>query len=229
MILASALAAAACSREAEPKPRAPAAPGEVRADDIPVARTPPGGYGLTFPAPVLERCTEPLAASAPDLRGIWKTLRAERDGAPMPEGAYIYTYVERIEQCGDRIVDMGGGTIADARADGTVENGVHDVSIFDYQTPIRAVASYEDGAFVLRPVLFAGRTISWVKVTRRLDADGHLIWTRPDQHLTVTLERIGGPNDSYTKESTQKPEGGPRPGEPAWRYRLRVLWSFLTF
>ena len=30
--------------------------------------------------------------------------------------------VQRIEQCGDRIVDMGGGTIADARADGTEAN-----------------------------------------------------------------------------------------------------------
>jgi hypothetical protein len=29
-------------------------------------------------------------------------------------------------------------------------------------------------------------------VTRRLDADGHMIWTRPDGGgLVVTLERIG--------------------------------------
>jgi hypothetical protein len=53
----------------------------------------------------------------------------------------ILTYVERIEQCGDRIVDMGGGTVADARADGTEQNGVHDVSVFDFTTPIRVVAS----------------------------------------------------------------------------------------
>jgi hypothetical protein len=51
-------------------------------------------------------------------------------------GDYIYGYVERIEQCGNRIVDMGGGTIADARADGSEENGVHDVSAFDFETPI---------------------------------------------------------------------------------------------
>ena len=74
----------------------------------------------------------------------------------MPAGAYIHSYVERIEQCGDRIVDMGGGTIADARADGTAANGVHDVSVFDYTTPIHAVASYEDGVFVLRPAADSG-------------------------------------------------------------------------
>jgi hypothetical protein len=230
---ALAILTAGCSPDADsaPKPARPAGAGGLTADDIPVAYTPPGGYGQTFPSPVLAGCTEPLVAGAPDLRGIWKTLRAERDGKPVPAGAYIYSYVERIEQCGDRIVDMGGGTIADARADGTAANGVHDVSVFDYTTPIHAVASYEDGAFVLRPLLIPALrlTIPAVKVTRRLDAEGHMVWTRPDQgHLTVTLERIGSPTDGYTKESTQRPDGGPAPGTPLWLYRLRTLWAFLT-
>lgn len=161
--------------------------GGLRADDIPIARTPPGGFGDFFPEPVLARCTEPLVAHAPDLRGLWKTLRAERAGEPLPPGDRFYSYVERIEQCGDRIVAMGGGTIADARADGTEENGVHDVSARDFVTPIHVVASYEDGVFVLRPVGIAG-----IEVTRRLDADGHSVWTRPDLgNLRVTLERVG--------------------------------------
>ena len=231
---AIALFAAACSPDTTPapKPSGKSAPGSgaVTADDIPVAHTPPGGYGLTFPPPVLATCTEPLVAGAPDLRGIWKTLRAERDGKPVPAGDYIFSYVERIEQCGDRIVDMGGGTIADARADGTVANGVHDVSVYDYVTPIHAVASYEDGVFVLRPVLVPAVpfTISWLKVTRRLDADRRMIWTHPDRHLTTTLERIGLPTDGYTKTDTRRPEGGPEPGTPKWRYRLRTLWAFFT-
>src|SRR4051812_48978310 len=156
----------------------------MRADDIAVAHTPPGGYGKTFPKPVLARCTESLMEGAPDLRGTWKTLRAERSGSPVPVGDRIYSYVERIEQCGDRIVDCGGGTIADARADGTEVNGVHDVSAFDYATPISVVATYEDGVFVLRPVGMPG-----IKVTRRLDDDGRMIWTRPDIGV-VTLERV---------------------------------------
>ena len=79
----------------------------------------------------------------------------------MPEEDPVLGYTERIEQCGNRIVDCGGGTIADARADGTEENGVHDVSVFDFTTPIRVVASYEDGVFVLRPVGLPG-----IEVTR---------------------------------------------------------------
>src|SRR5678815_3555817 len=83
---------------------------------------------------------------------FWKALGVERTRSPVPAGHPIYAYVERIEQCGNRIVDMGGGTIADARADGTEENGVHDVSAFDFTSPIHVIATYEEGLFVLRPV-----------------------------------------------------------------------------
>jgi hypothetical protein len=203
---------------ADPQPQCPASGAEVAsvsADDIPVAHSPPGGYQDRFPDPVLAACTEPLAPGVPDLRGLWRALRAEqveqsssrvwsltkfvfwdafgveRERAPIPADDYIYGYVERIEQCGNRIVDAGGGTIADARADGTEENGVHDVSAFDYETPIHVIATFEDGVFVLRPA-----NIPFVAITRRLDADGHLVWHRPDLgDRLVTLERIGGPCD----------------------------------
>ncbi len=174
----------------------------LTADDIPIAHTPPGGYGRSFPPPVLAACAEPLVKGAPDLRGVWKTLRAERGGRPAPAGDRIYDYVERIEQCGDRIEDMGGGTICDARADGTLKHGDHDVSYRDYKTPIHVIASYERGVFVLRPALIPGLalTLPGLKVTRRLDSEGHMIWTRPDMGgLRVTLARIAGPNDAYTR------------------------------
>jgi len=66
-----------------------------------------------------------------------------------------------------------------ARADGTEKNAVHDVSAFDYKTPIVAIAGYEDGVFVLRPLLIRWLpvTIPRIKVTPRLDADGHMVWT----------------------------------------------------
>lgn len=166
----------------------------VLAADIPLAHTPAGGYGASFPPPVLSACTEPLAPGAPDLRGVWRLLRGERGGQPLSAGDRLHGYVERIEQCGNRIVDMGGGTIADARADGTEANAVHDVSARDFKTPIIAVASFEHGVFILRPKGMPG-----VEVTRRLDADGHMIWTRPDLGV-ITLERIGGPNDGYTRQ-----------------------------
>ncbi len=159
----------------------------MRCRDIPIAHTPPGGFGTSFPPPVLAGCDEPLVAGAPDLRGLWRVITATRGGEPVPADDPILTYVERVEQCCDRIVDMGGGTIADCRADGTEANGVRDVSVFDFTTPIHIVASYEDEVFVLRPVGLPG-----IEVTRRLDADGHMIWTRPDGGgLVATLERIG--------------------------------------
>ncbi len=120
---------------------------------------------------------------------MWKVLHAERGGQPVPDGDRLLSYTERIEQCGNRIVDCGGGTIADARADGSEANGVHDLSAFDYTTPIHVIASFEDGVFVLRPVGMPG-----IEVTRRLDADGHMIWTRPDMGgIKVTLERVSDP------------------------------------
>ena len=163
----------------------------MKADQIPVAHTPAGGYGNVFPAPILADCTEPLVAGAPDLRGTWRVISATRGGQPVPADDRLMSYRERIEQCGNRIVDCGGGTIADARADGTEENGVHDVSVFDFTTPIHVIASYEEGVFVLRPVGLPG-----IEVRRWLDADGHMIWTRPDMGgIRVVLEREPSEND----------------------------------
>ena len=157
----------------------------MKANHIPVAHTPPGGYGTEFPPLILGECTEPLVEGAPDLRGVWKAISATRGGEPVAPNDRLLSYTERIEQCGNRIVDCGGGTIADARADGTEENGVHDVSVFDFTTPIHVVASYEDKVFVLRPVGLPG-----IEVRRWLDDDGHMIWTRPDMGgIRVVLER----------------------------------------
>lgn len=123
------------------------------------------------------------------MRGIWKVIAATRGGEPVASDDRLMSYTERIEQCGNRIVDCGGGTIADARADGTEENGVHDVSVFDYTTPIHVVASYEDEVFVLRPV-----GLPSIQVTRHLNENGHMIWTRPDMGgIVVTLERVSEP------------------------------------
>lgn len=158
----------------------------MNSHEIPIAHTPPGGYGSTFPPLILEGCTEPLVEGAPDLRGVWRVIAATRGGEPVAPDDRLMSYTERIEQCGNRIVDCGGGTIADARADGTEENGIHDVSVFDYTTPIHVVATYEEGVFVLRPVGLPG-----IQVTRRLDENGHMIWTRPDMGgVVVTLERV---------------------------------------
>jgi len=153
----------------------------VMADDIPVAHTPTGGYGDTFPEPILTTCTEPLVAGAPDLRGTWKTVAAEKGGVPVPADSKVYRHVQRVEQCGNRLVVTGGGVIHDMRVDGTAENGVHDVLESDYTTPIVVVATYENGVHVLRPVGVP------VEVTRHLEGD-KLIWNYLG--TKVTLARV---------------------------------------
>jgi hypothetical protein len=141
----------------------------MRADDIPVAYTPLGGYGDEMPPPVLAGCTEPLAAGAPDMRGLWRTVSVEWKNGHAPDPNPIADHVERIEQCGDRVCITTSGVIHDMRADGTAEHGVNDVASANGQA-ISVVCTFEDGVHTLRPVGMPG-----VEVTRRLDGD-QLVW-----------------------------------------------------
>jgi hypothetical protein len=166
-----------------------------RAGEIPVAHTPPGGYGTTFPPPVLAGCADPLVAGAPDLRGLWQVTEVEVNGAPAPKGHPAYGHVERIEQCGDRIVITDGGVIHDMRCDGIAGHGVHDVAARDFKTQITVVARYENGVHTLRPVGLRPRLIGLVRggrleVTRRRDG-ADMLWSYVG--FTARLRRIGGP------------------------------------
>lgn len=136
----------------------------VRADDIPVAHTPAGFWRGEMPAPVLALCDEPLAAGATDIRGLWRAFAVEVNGQPVDDTRHI----ERIEQCGNRVVITAGGVVHDMRADGTLKHGVNDIAARSGQ-PIAVAASFEDGKLVLRP--FGGP----VAVTRELDGDV-LVW-----------------------------------------------------
>jgi hypothetical protein len=140
----------------------------MRADDIPVAHTPPGGYGDALPPPVLAACTEPLVVGAPDLRGTWR-MASIRWAGDAPDPDPLATHVERIEQCGDRVCITAGGVVHDMRADGTEEHGVHDVASVG-GAPITVVCTFEDDVHVLRPVARPG-----VQVTRHLEGDD-LVW-----------------------------------------------------
>jgi hypothetical protein len=161
------------------------------AAEIPVANTPPGGYGDTVPAPILAGCREPLIANAPDLRGVWRVIDVTVGGEVVPEHPAL-GHVQRVEQCGDRLVVTGGGVIHDMRCDGTTEHGVHDVAEFDKQTPITVVATYEHGVHVLRPVGIP------IEVTRRRDSTD-MIWDY--LAFRARLQRIGPPEAEFS-EST---------------------------
>ena len=166
------------------------------AGEIPVAHTPPGGYGTTFPSPVLAGCLEPPVEGAPDLRGLWQVTEVEVKGAPAPRTHPAYGHVERVEQCGNRLVVTGGGVIHDMRCDGTRGHGVHDVAQRDFRTPITVVATYENGVHVLRPVGLLPRLLGYlrggrIEVTRRR-LGTEMIWSYVG--FTARLRRIGEPD-----------------------------------
>lgn len=135
-------------------------------DEIPIAHTPSGGWS-SFPDPILEGCTEAIAVGAPDLRGMWEVVEVAVGGERDHTHAMLGS-AQRVEQAGDRIVITGGGVIHDMRCDGTVVNGVHDVSL-DFSTEITVVATYEDGVHVLRPVGIP------IEVRRYLD-ENIMVW-----------------------------------------------------
>lgn len=152
----------------------------MRADDIPVAYTPAGGWTGEMPAPVLAACTEPLVAGAPDMRGLWQVVSVSVNGVDEPDHRVVGSR-QRIEQCGDRLVVTAGGIVHDMRCDGTMTGAVDDVAEFDKTTRIKVVASYEDGVHVLRPQGIP------VEVRRRLDGD-ELVWDYVG--LTARLRRV---------------------------------------
>ena len=155
--------------------RAAASYGEtVRAADIPVAHTPDGGYGDVMPPPLLAGCDEPLVDGAPDLRGMWRIVEVS-NGAD-----HMLGHLQRIEQCGDRLVVTSGGVVHDMRCNGVEADGVHDVS--PQGAEIHVVATYDDGVHVLRPVGMP------VEVRRWLEGD-RLVWDYAGMFV-ARLERV---------------------------------------
>ena len=69
--------------------------------DIPKGNTPGCAY-QHFPLPVLAQCTEPLTPQADDIRGLWMGVSGRHQG-----------HIERVEQCGSRVVVTSAGLIHD--------------------------------------------------------------------------------------------------------------------
>ena len=150
----------------------------LTADEIPIAYT-PGCAGYTeWPLPVLAACTEPLPAGAPDLRGLWLD---DSSG-----------HLERVEQCGDRVVVTSAGVIHDMRADGTLQGGVNDVNPRCMR--IRNRTRYRDGVLEMD-----GYGIPWIRVKRWMEGD-ELHWTHPQAGVHRMGRICHVPADRVTRE-----------------------------
>ncbi|MEP7216257.1 MAG: hypothetical protein ABI782_08390 [Anaerolineaceae bacterium] len=150
----------------------------MKVDEIPVAKTPPGGWRGEMPPAILANCDDPLMDGLPDLRGLWQAFAVEVNGAPIDDLGHI----ERIEQAGNRVVITAGGVIHDMRTDGTLENGVNDVSARGF-SPIRVAATFEGGALVLRP------NNAFVAVTRHLEGEV-LVWNMLPLSRVTRMRRV---------------------------------------
>ena len=157
----------------------------MKLDDIPVAKTPEGGWKGEMPPPILAGCDEPLVDGAPDLRGLWQAVSVEKDGGLRPEHR-LMEHVERVEQAGNRVIVTSEGVIHDMRADGTLENGVHDVAAADMAQRIHVAARYKDGRLELHPMGIRPDTPPLV--TREL-VGGEMLWVYGP--FRVRMRRIG--------------------------------------
>lgn len=144
---------------------------------IPKAHTPAGGW-REMPPPVLGDCSDGPEIGLPDMRGLWKAFAVEVDGVPSDD----LSHVERIEQSGNRVVIASGGVTHDMECDGTLENGVDDISALSLQ-PITVAAAWEEGALVLRP------NNAFVAVTRHLEGDV-LVWKLFPFNRVTWMRRI---------------------------------------
>jgi len=133
-----------------------------------------------MPPPILASPYERLPDGVPDLRGTWRVVDLVIDGERAPSDHPVWRHVERIEQCGDRLIVVGGGVVHDMVVDGTFEHGVNDVMAADFSTPISVAASFEDGALVLRP-----KGLEGVEVRRSRDGED-LVW----QYHTLFTARL---------------------------------------
>ncbi len=84
------------------------------AADIAKGNTPGCGYDH-FPLPILADCTEPLPEGAADIRGLWLGVEGGHSG-----------HVERVEQCGSRVVVTSSGIIHDAGPNSTLGETTND-------------------------------------------------------------------------------------------------------
>ena len=131
--------------------------------DIPQAFTPGCGY-TSYPQPILKGCTEPLVEGAQDLRGLWQSIDPQ-----LPD------HVERIEQCGDRIVVTAQGLIHDHSRE-MLSNDVSPMKIGPWWFCVRtsqATAEWHDNQ--LHQKLFGVPTV----VMRYIDENGVYNWTHP--------------------------------------------------
>ena len=149
------------------------------AAEIPKGNTPGCAYAH-FPLPILTECTEPLPEGAADIRGLWLGV----------EGGHV-GHVERVEQCGRRVVVTSSGLIHDYGPNSTAGLNTDDTegavlfTMGDREFCMRTSASmiWNDG-------ILDFHVFGWGPVVVRRYLEGEqLIWEYADGS-TTRMDRI---------------------------------------
>lgn len=163
------------------------------AADIPKGNTPGCAYSH-FPLPVLAQCTEPLSADVADIRGLWV-------GSTGNVG-----HVERVEQCGTRLVVTSSGIIHDSGPNSTGGYNSNDTlgavlfTIGDREYCPRTSA----GAFWNNGVA-EFRVLGWVPVVvKRYMDDEQAVWEYADGSVT-RMDRLCQLPDSHKQPTLRGP------------------------
>lgn len=146
--------------------------------DIPKGNTPGCAYDH-FPGPILAQCTEPLVEGAADIRGLWIAVTGK------------VGHLERVEQCGRRVVITAAGIIHDGGPNSTGGENSNDTEgsvlfiMGDKEHCARTTASMTWDKGVLD-----FRAFGWGPIVVRRYADGEqLVWEYADGS-TTRMDRL---------------------------------------
>ena len=148
------------------------------AADIPKGNTPGCSY-THFPLPILAECTEPLVAGADDIRGLWLGVEG-RVG-----------HVERIEQCGRRVVVTSSGIIHDYGPNSTLGENTNDTEgSAAFRIGGKPYCPRTSASMIWNEGVLDFRVFGWGPVVVRRYRDGEqLLWEYVDGVVT-RMERI---------------------------------------
>ncbi len=163
------------------------------AADIAKGNTPGCGYDH-FPLPILADCTEPLSEGAADIRGLWLGVEGGHSG-----------HVERVEQCGSRVVVTSSGIIHDAGPNSTLGETTNDTEggvLFTVGE--REYCPRTSASMIWNDDVLDFHVFGWgpVVVNRYLDGE-QLIWEYADGSTTRMNRLCTLPED----EKTPTPRG----------------------
>ena len=150
-----------------------------RAADIAKGNTPGCGYDH-FPLPILAACTEPLPPEADDIRGLWRGVSGGHVG-----------HVERVEQCGNRVVVTAAGLIHDYGPNSTGGLNTNDTE----GSVLFTLAGKEHCMRTSASMIWENKMLNFYvfgwgpRVVRRYRDGDELIWEYADGSVT-RMERL---------------------------------------